>query len=122
MKARSSLRRFVPIALAAALLGLAMGPVAGKWRLVDCMRIVVQVPKLQSYKSVLIHNTGADNVTVSAKVVGNPIPVPLGVCPNNPPLAAYCTYVLPANTKSVIVQDAACGNGSGSKGTLLWIL
>jgi hypothetical protein len=118
MKTRISHALVASLALAGGLIGLAMAPIPGIWRILDDSRIALWKPPLAHITSVKVDNHGSDDVTVYVK----PFPgaeVVLGVLPSG----AGAIYPLPAGTVKVVIDD---GMGidldsDGAKGTLLWL-
>jgi len=115
MQARSTLRRSLPLVAAAALLGLAMAPIPGKWSLPDGTKIVRKPPAGSGYDLAVIQNNGPEDVLVTSKgtLVTNSVVIP--------PDGITVQFVLPDGAKNVVLRDNDI-DGESATGFLAWAI
>jgi hypothetical protein len=112
MQVRPSLRRSVPL-VAAVLLGLAMGPIPGKWVLSDGAKLVRKPPAGSGLDLAVVLNSGPDEVLLTSN--GTLLTQSLVVAPDG----VAVSFVLPEGGKNVVLRDTDV-DGQGCKGSLVW--
>ncbi len=105
-------KTWVAAAGLAALCGLTLSAVPGKWKVPDGGKQISQRPSGMNWA--IVTNFGPESVTLTSKGATSTSTAVI------PPDNVTYSFSVPAQSKNVVIRDEVSGTGAGAKGVLFW--